>query len=44
MIDDWGDKVEEVSFFFVVEIFGLGDVFVVGDEFEVFINEKDVCL
>lgn len=27
MIDDWGDWVDKVSLFFVVEVFGFRDVF-----------------
>lgn len=44
MIDDRGDKVEEASPSFAVEILGLGDVPAAGDEFEVFTNEKDARL
>ncbi len=44
MIDDRGEKVEEASPSFAVEILGLGDVPAAGDEFEVFTNEKDARL
>lgn len=40
MIDDRGDRVEEAAPSFAVEILGLNDVPLAGDEFEVFENEK----
>jgi translation initiation factor IF-2 len=41
MIDDRGDKVEEASPSFAVEILGLNDTPLAGDEFEVYLNEKE---
>ncbi|ACK70778.1 translation initiation factor IF-2 [Gloeothece citriformis PCC 7424] len=41
MIDDRGNKVEEASPSFAVEILGLNEVPAAGDEFEVFENEKE---
>ncbi len=41
MIDDRGDRVEEASPSFAVEVLGLRDVPQAGDEFEVFENEKE---
>ena len=41
MIDDRGDRVEEASPSFAVEILGLNEVPAAGDEFEVFENEKE---
>ncbi|PSF38983.1 translation initiation factor IF-2 [Aphanothece hegewaldii CCALA 016] len=41
MIDDRGDKVDAATPSFAVEVLGLGDVPAAGDEFDVFINEKE---
>jgi translation initiation factor IF-2 len=41
MIDDRGNRVEEASPSFAVEVLGLRDVPQAGDEFDVFENEKD---
>jgi len=41
MIDDRGDRVEEASPSFAVEVLGLRNVPQAGDEFEVFENEKE---
>jgi translation initiation factor IF-2 len=41
MIDDRGDKVEAASPSFAVEILGLNDTPQAGDEFEVYLNEKE---
>jgi translation initiation factor IF-2 len=41
MIDDRGDKVEAATPSFAVEILGLGEVPEAGDEFDVYLNEKD---
>ena len=41
MVDDCGEKVEEASPSFAVEILGLGEVPEAGDEFDVFLSEKE---
>jgi translation initiation factor IF-2 len=41
MIDDRGEKVEAASPSFAVEVLGLGDVPAAGDEFDVYINDKE---
>ncbi|NCJ04978.1 translation initiation factor IF-2 [Synechococcales cyanobacterium C] len=41
MIDDRGERVEEASPSFAVEVLGLGDVPAAGDEFDVFLDEKE---
>ena len=41
MIDDRGEKVEAASPSFAVEILGLGEVPAAGDEFDVYVNEKE---
>jgi translation initiation factor IF-2 len=41
MIDDRGDKVEAATPSFAVEVLGLGEVPEAGDEFDVYLNEKD---
>jgi len=41
MIDDRGRRVSEASPSFAVEVLGLGDVPAAGDEFEVFLDEKE---
>ncbi len=41
MVDDRGEKVEEASPSFAVEILGLGEVPEAGDEFDVFLSEKE---
>lgn len=44
MIDDRGDKVEEASPSFAVEVLGLNEVPQAGDEFDVYANEKEARL
>ncbi|MEM6751794.1 MAG: translation initiation factor IF-2 [Cyanobacteria bacterium P01_C01_bin.38] len=44
MVDDTGERVEEASPSFAVEVLGLNDVPAAGDEFEVFENEKEARL
>ncbi len=41
MVDDQGDKVEVASPSFAVEILGLNEIPEAGDEFEVYLNEKE---
>jgi translation initiation factor IF-2 len=41
MVDDRGDRVEVASPSFAVEVLGLSDVPSAGDEFEVFLDEKE---
>lgn len=41
MIDDRGDKVEAATPSFAVEVLGLGEVPEAGDEFDVYLNERD---
>lgn len=41
MIDDRGDKVEEATPSFAVEVLGLNEVPAAGDEFDVYDNEKE---
>jgi len=41
MVDDRGDRVDEASPSFAVEVLGLRDVPAAGDEFDVFENEKE---
>ncbi|MBV6625217.1 MAG: translation initiation factor IF-2 [Rivularia sp. (in: Bacteria)] len=41
MVDDRGERVEEASPSFAVEVLGLNDVPAAGDDFEVFTNEKE---
>jgi translation initiation factor IF-2 len=41
MIDDRGQKVEAATPSFAVEVLGLGDVPAAGDEFDVFLNDKE---
>ncbi len=41
MIDDRGDRVPEASPSFAVEVLGLNDVPAAGEEFEVFLDEKE---
>lgn len=41
MIDDRGEKVEAATPSFAVEVLGLGDVPAAGDEFDVYINDKE---
>ncbi|MEL6457277.1 MAG: translation initiation factor IF-2 [Cyanobacteria bacterium J06636_27] len=44
MVDDLGERVEEASPSFAVEVLGLNDVPAAGDDFEVFENEKEARL
>ncbi|AFY53944.1 translation initiation factor IF-2 [Rivularia sp. PCC 7116] len=44
MVDDRGERVEEASPSFAVEVLGLNDVPAAGDDFEVFTNEKEARL
>ncbi len=41
MVDDRGQRVEDASPSFAVEVLGLGDVPAAGDEFDVFLDEKE---
>ena len=41
MVDDRGQRVEQASPSFAVEVLGLGDVPAAGDEFDIFLDEKE---